>query len=136
MAPFLRLLGALAPPSAVVPALAHGPLAAFGTIAAGIVRLDGDELVTLASYGYPVDDLPRYHAIPMSAPVPYTRTVREARIVATPASTLLAEYPLLEMDDEMWGAAAGPGAAWRPDGRAHHGRGQHRRRLRVPGGGS
>ena len=102
MASFLRLLASLAAPAAVIPALVQGPLSAFGATSGSLVLLDGDELITLASHGYPDDHLSRYQAIPMSSPVPYVRTVRDGVPVSTSARSLLDEYPLLGIDADMW----------------------------------
>ena len=102
IAPFLRLLASLATPGTVLPALVQGPLAAFGTVAGSLVRLDHDALVTLASVGYPTDELARYRAIPMDVDVPFVRAVLGRRVVGTPVRSLLDEYPLLRVDERMW----------------------------------
>ncbi len=102
LGPFLRLLASLPSPAIVVPALVHGPLAAFGATAGSIVRLVGDELLTLASDGYPTDELARYRAIPMRGHLPFVLAVQQGMPVATSLRTLLDEYPLLEIDAGMW----------------------------------
>ena len=98
----LRFLSALPNPDAVARALSLGPLAPLDFGATGIVRVAGETLEVLGTYGYTQEEIDRYFRMPIGVPTPFTRAVQHSEVLVDEMDALLDDFDALRMDEDLW----------------------------------
>lgn len=98
---FLRHLGAFAPPNQMLEALVTGPLHQFGTTAAMLFHLRGNDLVAIGAYNLTPEEITRFSTIAITTDVAIARAVRQRQMSVLPEGV----SPLPEaLSDEVWDA--------------------------------
>lgn len=98
----LRFLSALPNPNAVARALQLGPLAPWDFGATGIVRVIGETLEVLGTYGYTQEEIDRYFRMPIGVTTPFTRAVQHSEVLVDEMDALLDDFDALRMDEDLW----------------------------------
>lgn len=101
---FLRFLSAHPGADEVMHALVRGPLARYGAVDAALWRVVGDrELRLVGSYNNSAASVQRYSVIPLNVKLPSSDCFLADRIMGMPLADLPGAYPLLALDQELWG---------------------------------
>jgi DNA-binding CsgD family transcriptional regulator len=100
---FMQYLTSFPNPDSVARAMCRGPLAQFGCHSISIwTHLDFQELVSIAYDGPDIDIRDRYLRIPLTISAPVTHTFIWSTKVILPVGEVVAQYPALQLDQEIW----------------------------------
>jgi len=99
---FLRYLNSHPAPDAIIKALVHGPLAEYGARSGSLLVKADDGLAVIADYASPGNLLARYHVLPLSIDIPYTRAFLNGECLITRGSDIFEHFPALAIDADLW----------------------------------
>ena len=102
MTSFLRYLNTAPAPDSVIKALICGPLAGFDAKSGSIFVYIDDGLAIVADYASPRNLLARYHTLPLSVDIPYTRAFLTGETLVTARRNIFSEFPALMIDADLW----------------------------------
>lgn len=102
---FLRYLNSHPAPDAIIKALVHGPLAEYGARSGSLLVKDDDGLAVIADYASPGNLLARYHVLPLSIDIPYTRAFLNGECLINASSEIFDQFPALAIDADLWVAS-------------------------------
>ena len=102
MTSFLRYLNTAPAPDSVIKALICGPLAGFDAKSGSIFVYIDHGLAIVADYASPRNLLARYHTLPLSVDIPYTRAFLTGETLVTARRNIFSEFPALMIDADLW----------------------------------